>query len=74
MVSNLTKEHDRRSQLSSYLYGVSTLLLSGTGIGGLSPLVAGGEIGMFNYCCLVLGTFGTIAFAYAANKVMKYKN
>ena len=74
MVSNLTKEHDRRTQLSSYLYGVSTLLLSGTGIGGLSPLVAGGEIGMFNYCCIVVGALGAFAFAYCANRVMKYKN
>ena len=39
MVSKLSKEHDRRSGLSHYLYGVSTLFLSGVGIGGLSPLV-----------------------------------
>lgn len=52
MVSKLSKEHDRRTGLSHYLYGVSNLVLSGTGIGGLSPLVTGGEIAVFNYLCL----------------------
>ena len=55
MVSKLTKEHDRRTGLSHYLYGVSNLVLSGTGIGGLSPLVTGEEIAVFNYLCLAFG-------------------
>lgn len=72
MVSNLVKEHDRRSKLSDYLYGVSNLFISGTGIGGLSPLVTGDEIGMFNYLCLAFGVSTSFAFAYCANRVMKY--
>lgn len=72
MVSKLVKEHDRRTELSHYLYGVSNLVLSGTGIGGLSPLVTGGEIGLFNYLCLAFGTMSAIAFAYFANQIMKY--
>ncbi len=74
MVSKLAKEHDRRSGLSHYLYGVSNLVLSGTGIGGLSPLVTGGEIGVFNYLCLIFGTMGAFAFAYVANRIMKYND
>ena len=70
MVSKLTKEHDRRTGLSHYLYGVSNLVLSGTGIGGLSPLVTGGEIAVFNYLCLAFGTLSAFMFAYAANKVI----
>ena len=31
MVSRSVKEHDRRSKLSDYLYGVSNLLISGVG-------------------------------------------
>lgn len=71
MVSKTNKEHDRRSELSHYLYGVSNLIISGTGIGGLSPLVTGGEIGVFNYLCLVFGTMGAFAFAYFANNILK---
>lgn len=74
MVSKLIKEHDRRSELSHYLYGVSNLIISGTGIGGLSPLVTGEEIGLFNYLCLVFGTMGAFTFAYAANGIMKYND
>ena len=74
MVSKLTKEHDRRTGLSHYLYGVSNLVLSGTGIGGLSPLVTGEEIAVFNYLCLVLGIVSAFIFAYSANRVMKYND
>ncbi len=74
MVSKLAKEHDRRSGLSHYLYGVSNLFISGTGIGGLSPLVTGEEMGVFNYICIVAGAISAIAFACAANRVMKYND
>lgn len=51
MVSKLSKEHDRRSGLSHYLYGVSTLFLSGVGIGGLSPLVTNQELNIYYFVC-----------------------
>ena len=54
MVSKLSKEHDRRTLLSTYLYGVSNLFISGTGIGGFSPLVTGETIGIYNILFLVL--------------------
>lgn len=54
MVSKLSKEHDRRSGLSHYLYGVSTLFLSGVGIGGLSPLVTNQELNIYNLLCLFI--------------------
>lgn len=73
MVSKLVKEHDRRSGLSHYLYGVSNLFISGTGIGGLTPMITGDEMGVFNYICIVAGALSAITFALAANKVMKYK-
>lgn len=74
MVSKTNKEHDRRSELSHYLYGVSNLFISGTGIGGLSPLVTGDEMGVFNYICIVAGAMSAIAFAYVANGIMKYND
>lgn len=74
MVSKLNKEHDRRSKLCDYLYGVSNLFVSGTGIGGLSPLVTDGEMGIYNYICIIAGTLSAITFAYFANKIMKYND
>lgn len=72
MVSKLSKEHDRRSGLSHYLYGVSNLFISGTGIGGLSPIITGDEMGVNNILSLVLGAIAAFVFAYSANRVMKY--
>ncbi len=72
MVNKSAKEHDRRSKLSDYLYGLSTLFVSGTGIGGLSPMVSGDKMGFFNYFCIVIGTFVACIFAYCANRIMNY--
>lgn len=74
MVSKLSKEHDRSSGLSHYLYGVSTLFLSGVGIGGLSPLVTNQELNIYNLLCLFIGTLSAIIIAYCANRIMKYND
>ena len=74
MVSKLVKEHDRRSKLSDYLYGVSNLLISGVGIGGLSPLITGKDMATGNYVCAAIGTLATVVFAYCANRIMKYND
>ena len=74
MVSKLAKEHDRRSGLSHYLHGVSTLFLSGVGIGGLSPLVTNQELNIYNLLCLFIGTLSAIIIAYCANRIMKYND
>lgn len=74
MVSKLAKEHDRRTLLSTYLYGVSNLFISGTGIGGFSPLVTGETIGIYNILFLVLGIASALFLAYSANRVMKYND
>ena len=49
MVSKLTKEHDRRTLLANYLYGVSNLFITGVGIGGFSPLITNQEMNIYNY-------------------------
>lgn len=74
MVSKLAKEHDRRSKLSDYLYGVSNLLISGVGIGGLSPLITGREMTLSNYVCAAIGSLAAFVFAYCANRIMKYND
>jgi len=74
MVSKLVKEHDRRTLLADYLYGVSNLLLSGTGIGGFSPLITGDAIGVYNILFLAFGIISALGCAYCANSVMKYND
>ena len=68
------KKHDRRTLLATYLYGVSNLFISGTGIGGFSPLVTGDGIGLYNVLFIVFGVIASCAFAYFANYVMKYND
>lgn len=74
MVSKLVKEHDRRTLLANYLYGVSNLFLTGVGIGGLSPLITNQVMNVFNYLSVTLGILGVVIFAYCANKIMKYND
>lgn len=59
MVSKLIKEHDRRTLLATYLYGVSNLFISGTGIGGFSPLITGDNIGLYNVLFIVFGVMAS---------------
>ena len=70
---NLDREHDRQSKLSDYLYGVSKLLISGIGIGGLSPLITDTEMKTNNYICVMIGALAALVFAYCANRVLKIK-
>lgn len=74
MVSKLTKEHDRRSKLCDYLYGVSNLMISGVGIAALSPFITGKEMAARNFICAAIGSLAAIGFAYCANRIMKYND
>lgn len=69
--SNAEKEYDRCTMLATYLYDVSKLLISGVGIGGLSPLLTGEDFGFYNYLFIAFGTGAAILFAYSANRLMK---
>ena len=69
--SNTEKEYDRRTILATYLYDVSKLLISGVGIGGLSPIMTGDELCAENYLCLGLGSIAAFRFAYAANSLLR---
>ena len=73
MVSKFEQERDRRGMLSDYLYGVSKLYVSGVGIGGLSPLITGQEMGLNNYVCVIMGSLAAYGFAYCANIILKYR-
>lgn len=73
MVSKFEQERDRRGKLSDYLYGVSKLFVSGVGIGGLSLLITGQEMGLNNYVCVIMSSLAVYGFAYCANIILKYR-
>ncbi len=57
MVSNAVKEvteQDRRKMLASFLYDVAKLMFGSVAVGGLSPLIIGGDFGWLNIVCFLL--------------------
>lgn len=77
MVSNAVKEvteQDRRKMLASFLYDMAKLMLGSVAVGGLSPLIIGGDFGWLNIVGFMVGTICGFSFAYSANKLLKYKN
>jgi len=45
------RSQKRRELLASYFFDLSKLMCGGVVIGGLSPLLTGGEMGLYNYLC-----------------------
>ena len=57
MVSNAVKEvteQDRRKMLASFLYDMAKLMFGSVAVGGLSPLIIGGNFGWLNIVCFLL--------------------
>ena len=51
MVSNAVKEvseQDRRKLLAGFLYDMAKLMFGSVAVGGLSPLIIGGDFGLLN--------------------------
>ena len=52
MVSNAVKEvteQDRRKMLANFLYDMAKLMFGSVAVGGLSPLIIGGDFGWLKY-------------------------
>ncbi len=57
MVSNAVKEvseQDRRKLLAGFLYDMAKLMFGSVAVGGLSPLIIGGDFGWLNIVCFLL--------------------
>ena len=57
MVSNAVKEvseQDRRKLLAGFLYDMAKLMFGSVAVGGLSPLIIGGDFGLLNIVCFFL--------------------
>lgn len=65
------RNRKRRELLASYFFDLSKLMCGGVVIGGLSPLFTSGEMGVYNYLCILFGGIATVLFAYFANEILK---
>ena len=76
MVSNAVKEvteQDRRKMLANFLYDMAKLMFGSVAVGGLSPLVIGGDFGWLNIVCFIVGSTCGFLLAYCAIDLLKYK-
>lgn len=61
----------RNEMLAEYFFGLSKLIVSGIGIGALSPLFTGREMGMTNLVCIVLALITAVSLGLIANRILK---
>ena len=67
------RKQKQREMLAVFLYDVAKLTISGTGIGGLSPLITGDEMNVYNYIFMFLGAVVSFIFASMANNILNPK-
>ena len=75
MVSNAVKEaseQDRRKLLAGFLYDMAKLMFGSVAVGGLSPLIIGGDFGWLNIVCFFVGSICGFLLAYSANDLLRY--
>lgn len=65
------RNQKRREMLAGFLYDIAKLTFSGVGIGGLSPLVTGDAMNVYNYLCLIFGVVATLVIAFIANSILR---
>ena len=61
----------RKEKLAGYFFNLSQLTFTGTGIGGIAPILQG-EFEVINSLVLILGTAMTAFFAFIGNRILKY--
>lgn len=70
--NQLTERNFKRNEmLAEYFFGLSKLIVSGIGIGALSPLFTGREMGMTNLVCIVLALITAVSLGLIANRILK---
>lgn len=65
------RKFKRNKMLAEYFFGLSKLVVSGVGIGALSPLFTGEVMGVVNYVGFGLGCAMAGILGYAANYLLK---
>ena len=70
--NQLTERNFKRNEmLAEYFFGLSKLIVSCIGIGALSPLFTGREMGMANLVCIVLALITAVSLGLIANRILK---
>lgn len=70
--NQLTERNFKRNEmLAEYFFGLSKLIVSGIGIGALSPLFTGREMGIANLVCIVLALITAVSLGLIANRILK---
>ena len=70
--NQLTERNFKRNEmLAEYFFGLSKLIVCGIGIGALSPLFTGREMGMANLVCIVLALITAVSLGLIANRILK---
>ena len=70
--NQLTERNFKRNEmLAEYFFGLSKLIVSGIGIGALSPLFTGREMGMANLVCIVFALITAVSLGLIANRILK---
>ena len=65
------KVKTRKEKLAGYFFNLSQLTFTGTGAGGIAPILQG-EFGEKNYVVIIFGIVMTVIFASIANRILKY--
>lgn len=60
----------RKEKLAGYFFNLSQLTFTGTGVGGIAPILQG-EFGVKNYVVIIFGIVMTFIFAGIANRICK---
>ena len=61
----------RKEKLAGYFYNLSQLTFTGTGVGGIAPILQG-DFGVINVWVVLLGASMTASFAFIGNRILKY--
>ena len=65
------KVKTRKEKLAGYFFNLSQLTFTGTGVGGIAPILQG-EFGVKNYVVIIFGIVMTVIFASIPNRILRY--
>lgn len=63
-------EKSRKEKLATFYYGLATLFMASSGIGGLTPIIADSSKSI-NWLCVVINSLISLFFGYEGNKQLK---
>ena len=65
------RKFKRNEMLAEYFFGLSKLIVSGVGIGALSPLFTGETMEVVNLACIGFALITAVALGMIVNNILK---